>query len=107
MNAVNHGLTSARVLPDEVQMVDDFIKELADYYAPESPLEVLQIQRIAFCRAKLAKLIDIELAGRQLSRKAIEQQPDAVMARLKQFPDNVRRLAIEIVAGRAPLSTFA
>lgn len=60
MNALSHGLTSTRVMPDEVQMVEEFAKELTDFYKPESPLEVLQIQRIAFCRAKLARLIDIE-----------------------------------------------
>jgi hypothetical protein len=85
MNAVSHGLTSTRVMPDEVQMVQEFTHELTEYYKPESPLEVLQIQRIAFCRAKLAKLIDIELAGREMARKEIELHPEMVMARLTQF----------------------
>lgn len=70
-NAVSHGLTSNRMMPDEVRMVEDSTYELTSYYKPESPLEVLQIQRIAFCRAKLAKLIDIEVAGREMARSQI------------------------------------
>ena len=67
LNAVSHGLTSSRVLPDEVQLVESYVRELTEHYEPQSPLEALQIQRIALCRAKLAKLMDIELAGRELA----------------------------------------
>ncbi len=103
LNAVSHGLTSARVLPDEVQMVEAFTRELSDYYQPHSPLEVLQIQRIAFCRAKLARLIDIEWAGRHLARSEIERKPELVMARLDQYPLRLRNLARLFLAGESPL----
>jgi len=77
-NAVSHGLTSNRVMPDEIRMVEEFTQELTHYYKPESPLEVLQIQRIAFCRAKLAKLKDMEVAGREIARRQIELQPELI-----------------------------
>ena len=92
-NATIHGLTSNQVLPDEVQMVDDFVKELAAYYKPQSPLEVLQIQRIAFCRAKLAKLMDIEVAGREIFRREIETNPDLVFVKLVQYSAHLKNLA--------------
>ena len=106
MNAVSHGLTSTQVMPDEIQMVQEFTHDLTAYYKPESPLELLQIQRIAFCRAKLAKLIDIELAGRQLARKEIELNPAKVMARLTQYSQPLKAMALEVIAGSSPLSQF-
>lgn len=60
-NATFHGLTS--MVPsnsNEKALVDSYSKELIEYYKPESPLEQLQIQRIATCRAKLAYLYDLE-----------------------------------------------
>lgn len=106
MNAVSHGLTSTRVMPDEVQMVEEFTRDLTEYYKPESPLEVLQIQRIAFCRAKLAKLIDIELAGREMARREIELNPEMVMARLTQYSSSLKAMALEVIAGAQPLRKF-
>ena len=106
MNAVSHGLTSSRVMPDEVQMVQEFTHELSEYYKPESPLELLQIQRIAFCRAKLAKLIDIELAAREMARKEIELNPEKVMARLAQYSQSHKDMAQEVIAGSSPLHRF-
>lgn len=103
-NAVNHGLTSNRVMPDEIGMVEEFSKELNSYYKPESPLEVLQIQRIAFCRAKLAKLIDIEVAGREIARSKIELDPEMVMQRLIQYPEALRSLALASIKGESVLS---
>ena len=103
-NAVSHGLTSNRVMPDEIRMVEDFTRELTHYYKPESPLEVLQIQRIAFCRAKLAKLIDIEVAGREIARQRIDLEPELVMERLTQYPANLRNLALLSIKGESVLT---
>lgn len=106
MNAVSHGLTSTRVMPDEVQMVQAFTHDLTEYYKPDSPLEVLQIQRIAFCRAKLAKLIDIELAAREMARREIELHPEKVMDRLTQYDQPLKAMALEVIAGIEPLGKF-
>lgn len=103
LNALRHGLTSTRVLPDEIEMVEEFARELAEHYKPQSPLEMLQIQRIAFCRAKLAKLIDIEVAGRELARFDIDHRPEQTMDRLAQYPAHLRHWALEILEGRNPL----
>ena len=103
LNAVSHGLTSQRVLPDEVKMVDDFINELTAYYKPQSPLEILQIQRISFCRAKLAKLIDIEVAGREMARREIQHHPELIFEKLLQFSQKVKNLALKSIQGESVL----
>lgn len=102
-NATNHGLTSKQALPDEVQMVDDFVKELSAYYKPQSPLEVLQIQRIAFCRAKLAKLMDIEVAGREIFRREIETNPELVFVKLVQYSEHLKHLTSLELQGQSIL----
>ena len=101
VNSTSHGLTSNRALPDEIQMIDDFVKELTAYYKPQSPLEVLQIQRIAFCRAKLAKLIDIEVAGRELYRREIESHPELVFDKLTQYSDTLKHMAVMELRGES------
>lgn len=93
-------------MPDEVAMVESFAKELTAYYKPESPLEVLQIQRIAFCRAKLAKLIDIEVAGRELERRMIDLDPDRVMDKLTQYSAQIRAVALKSLKGRGLLDAL-
>ncbi len=106
LNALSHGLTSTRVMPDELEMVEQFTRELTEYYKPCSPLEVLQIQRIAFCRAKLAKLIDIEIAAREMARRQIELNPQMVMAKLSQYPDQIKSIALDVIGGRPALARF-
>ena len=106
-NAVSHGLTSNRVMPDEIRMVEQFTQELTHYYKPESPLEVLQIQRIAFCRAKLAKLIDMEVAGREIARRQIELQPELVVQKLTQYSEKLRSLALASIKGESVLSSLS
>ena len=106
-NAVSHGLTSNRVMPDEIRMVEQFTQELTHYYKPESPLEVLQIQRIAFCRAKLAKLIDMEVAGRELARRQIDLQPELVVQKLTQYSEKLRSLALASIKGKSVLSSLS
>jgi hypothetical protein len=106
-NAVSHGLTSNRVMPDEIRMVEEFTQELTHYYKPESPLEVLQIQRIAFCRAKLAKLIDMEVAGREIARRQIDLQPELVVQKLTQYSEKLRSLALASIKGESVLSSLS
>lgn len=106
LNALSHGLTSTRVLPDELQLVEQFERELTQHYSPQSPLETLQIQRIAFCRAKLAKLMDIEVAGRELARFDIDHRPEQTMQRLVQYPERLRQWALMLLSGRNPLDAI-
>ena len=82
-NATSHGLTS--MVPTnstEKALVDAFVKELVDYYKPESPLEQLQIQRIAICRAKLAYLYELEQVKLSLAIKELESHPEKILEKI-------------------------
>lgn len=82
-NATSHGLTS--MVPsnsNEKALVDSYSKELIEYYKPESPLEQLQIQRIATCRAKLAYLYDLEQVKLSLTAKELESQPEKILEKI-------------------------
>jgi hypothetical protein len=82
-NATSHGLTS--MVPsnsNEKALVDSYSKELIEYYKPDSPLERLQIQRIATCRAKLAYLYDLEQVKLSLAAKELESQPEKILEKI-------------------------
>jgi len=82
-NATSHGFTS--MVPsnsNEKALVDSYSKELIEYYKPESPLEQLQIQRIATCRAKLAFLYDLEQVKLSLAAKELESQPEKILEKI-------------------------
>ena len=82
-NATSHGLTSlAPSNPNEKALVDSYTQELTNYYKPESPLEQLQIQRIAMCRAKLAYLYDLEQVKLALVAKELESQPEKILEKI-------------------------
>lgn len=79
-NATSHGLTSMSPRnPNEKTLVTAYIDELANYYQPQSPLERLQIERIATCRAKLAYLNDLEQVKLALAVKELESQPETIL----------------------------
>ena len=70
VNATTHGLNSrVQSNSEEKALVQAYIKELADYYDPQSPLEKLQIERIAICRAKLHYLYELEQIKLSLAAK--------------------------------------
>lgn len=55
-NAKKHGLSLERASdPAERELVQIYLDELLDYYSPQSPLERMQLERVALCRAKLAR----------------------------------------------------
>jgi hypothetical protein len=82
-NATSHGLTSlAPSNPNEKALVDSYTQELTNYYKPESPLEQLQIRRIAMCRAKLAYLYDLEQVKLALVAKELESQPEKILEKI-------------------------
>ena len=59
-NPLVHGATSNNVVSDgQKVLVEQYVQVLTTYYHPESPLEKLQIQRIALCKAKLDALYEI------------------------------------------------
>ena len=82
-NATSHGLTS--MVPsssNEKALVDSYSKQLIEYYKPDSPLEQLQIQRIATCRAKLVYLYDLEQVKLSLAAKELKSQPEKILEKI-------------------------
>ena len=78
-NALKLGLSSMSVNgADEKKLVDDYVDELTNYYRPQSPLEKLQIQRIAICRAKLVRLYETERVRLELVQVNFENFPEIV-----------------------------
>ena len=66
-NAVTHGLRSTQpVSTEEINDHDSFLKELVEFYKPKGPIEQLQLERIATCKAKLNSLYELERAKQAL-----------------------------------------
>jgi hypothetical protein len=83
--------------PDEQILVDQFSKELMDYYQPKNPLAILQIERIAICRAKLVRLYEVEKVRLQLAYRALEYQPDKVVEKLVHINGVPKGILMELV----------
>jgi hypothetical protein len=100
-NAIKHGL-SATSLTDErqVALVNQFIKELIQYYKPKSPLEKMYIERIAQTRAKLQKLSEIESVGVMLAQADLKHRPELVLSRFTHVSDSVKQIALKMLLGK-------
>jgi hypothetical protein len=97
-NATSHGLTS--MVPsnsNEKALIDSYSKELIDYYKPQSPLESLQIQRIATCRAKLAYLYDLEQVKLSWAAKELESQPEKILEKIPGASGLAMGMAKELI----------
>ena len=68
--------------------------QLTAYYHPQSPLEHLQIQRIARCAAKLETLYAIEQSKIALVQMQSHAVDDQCMAQFDHYPASARRLAL-------------
>jgi len=98
-NATSHGLTSlAPSNSNEKALVDSYSKELIEYYKPESPLEQLQIRRIAICRAKLAYLYDLEQVKLSLATKELKSQPEKILEKIPGATGLAMGMAKEFIA---------
>lgn len=97
-NATSHGLTSLKSSnPNEKALVESYSKELVDYYQPQSPLELLQIQRIAICRAKLNYLYELEQVKLELAAKEIASEPEKMLEKIPEAKGLVLAMAKDLV----------
>ena len=73
-NSLVHGATSNNVVSaDQKALVERYEHELTAYYKPDSPLEKLQIQRIALCRTKLDALYELEMVKLQIAKAELNR----------------------------------
>jgi hypothetical protein len=99
-NSFKHGLTALGFSDGvEAQEAKSFIDELVNYYKPQSPLESLQIQRIALCKAKLVKLYSVEQAAQDLALLSLQGNPEVVLNRIEGFSLVSRRIALSMIRG--------
>ena len=93
-NALVHGATSSNVVSaEEKSVVARYVQELLAFYKPESPLETLQIQRIALCKAKLDGLYELEQVKLQIAAEELKADPRLVMDKVYVGEDLTRSIA--------------
>ena len=98
LNAMKFGVSTFRAIDDdEKQLVEGFTAQLLDYYQPDSPLEIMQLERIALCRAKLARLYEIERTRLQLAKNAISAAPEKLLDQLGVQNSLSKKLALELI----------
>lgn len=95
INAMKHGLSTMNVGEEEALLVGNLEKELEAFYEPQSPLEKLQISRIAICRAKLIRLYEQERVRLQLVAEELVGSPKLVMDRIPEAKEITKALALE------------
>jgi hypothetical protein len=100
-NSLVHGATSNNVFSAHQRaLAERYEHELTAYYKPESPLEKLQIQRIALCRTKLDALYELELVKLQIARADLEGNPKLALDRVHPNEDLTRSFAQTLSKGR-------
>lgn len=100
-NALVHGATTNNVTSDaQRSLVEQYVHELTAYYKPESPLEKLQIQRIALCKAKLDHLYELEQVKLQIAAEDLKSDPKLVMDKVYYGEDLTKSYARALSDGK-------
>jgi len=100
-NAKKHGLSLERASdPAERELVQLYLDELLDYYSPQSPLERMQLERVALCRAKLARLYEYERDRLELVRQRLVFTEDSDSLDLQQIDQNLASVAVSLAESR-------
>jgi len=98
-NSIKHGLTSEKpTTSKEKESVQAYINELTSYYKPESPLEKLQIGRIAICKVKLDRLYEVEQVQLALTTEKFKRDPDQILDQISEATGTVRGMVKELIA---------
>ena len=96
-NSLKHGITSSVATSiNEQALINSFSKELEVFYDPQSPLEKLQIQRIAICRAKLAKLYEVESARLEIRSSKLEHSTESIFKEMPYVKGVVKGMVHEM-----------
>ena len=97
-NSTKHGLsTQTPSSSKEREVVSHYVEELTAYYKPHSPLEKLQIERIAICRAKLDRLYEVELVQLELATEKFNKNPDLVLDQIDSAVGVAKGMVKELI----------
>lgn len=78
-NAIKHSLSTSKVVDvTEKNNIDSYAQDLISHYETKDPLEILQLQRIALYREKLAKAYQAESAQEKLAQQDLQNNPQLV-----------------------------
>ena len=106
-NAVKHGLTApGPVTVAEVALVHSLRNALIKQYAPQTPLEELQVERIARSAAKLQRLHEIEEAAFRLAQENAFPAVAEIVAAMGPADDAVQADAVRILQGYGRPATY-
>lgn len=96
-NSLKHGITSSVATSvSELALINSFTQKLEDFYDPQSPLEKLQIQRIAICRAKLSRLYEVESARLEMRSNKLEHSTESILKELPYVEGVVKGMVHEM-----------
>ena len=100
-NALVHGATSKNAVTDDQRLsVEQYVKELTNHYNPTSPLEILQILRIALSKAKLDALYDLEQVKLHIATEDLKRTPEVVMQKIAAVGEITQFFAESIIKDR-------
>lgn len=100
MNSLVHGATSlVPVGPGQREMSQQYVHELETYYKPESPLERLQIERIAVCKVKLDALYELEELNIQIAAEDLARDSGQITERVNSGDELVNKFAQQLANG--------
>lgn len=97
-NSLKHGLTSVTPASEfEKALMSNFITELTNFYQPQSPLEKLQIERIALARVKLTRLYETEQARLDLEINKLAHSSDQFFEKMPHVKGIAKGMAMEFI----------
>jgi hypothetical protein len=97
-NSTQHGLTTQTPSSTkEKEIISGYIQELTTYFKPESPLEKIQIERIAICKAKLDWLYEVEQLKLALVMEKFIHDPSQILDQLPMARGAVRGMVNELI----------
>ena len=100
-NAIKHGTHALQLVSGQEQdALTAKVMELAAYYKPVSPLQHLQIKRIARCSVKLDALYAVEQAKGDLAQLEFDTHPIQYMVHFAHYPSDAQSLAAIRLADR-------
>lgn len=101
-NAITHGLSAlVHEAPGEFELVQTYTRQLTEHYQPNSPLESLQVTRIARTWAKLERSYEQEQAKLELALYEFESSPSNTTSTMKEGNELELSIAHSILEGKA------
>ncbi len=100
-NAMTHGLTAlVHESPGELELTQAHTKQLLEHYRPDSPIESLQVSRVARTWAKLDRSYEQERAKLALALYELESTPSNATSSMKDGSDLELSIANRLLDGK-------